>query len=40
VIDDSLQAMAGFIADVRGWTPQEAAEQLADNFRRFYQDQI
>lgn len=40
VIDDSLQAMAGIIADVRGWTLQEAAERLADNFRRFYQDQL
>lgn len=40
VIDDSLQAMAGIIADVRGWTLHEAAEQLADNFNRFYQNQL
>lgn len=32
--------MAGIIADVRGWTLQEAAERLADNFRHFYQDQL
>lgn len=40
VIDDSLVAMCEIVADVRGWTMQQTAQQLGDNFKAFYQDQV
>lgn len=40
VIDDSLVAMCSIVADVKGWSMQQAAQQLADNFNTFYQDQL
>lgn len=40
VIDDSLVAMCSIVADVKGWGMQQAAQQLADNFNTFYQDQL
>lgn len=40
VIDDSLVAMCEVIADVKGWTMQEAADRLYDNFKSFYQQQL
>lgn len=40
VIDDSLVAMCQIVADVKGWSMQEAAERLGQNFKTFYQDQL
>lgn len=40
VIDDSLLAMCQTVADVKGWSMQQAAEQLLQNFRTFYQGQL
>lgn len=36
VIDDSLVAMCEIVADVKGWTLQDAAHRLGENFRAFY----
>lgn len=40
MIDDSLAAMCAIIADVKGWSMQEAADRLAHNFRTFYEGQL
>jgi Tat protein secretion system quality control protein TatD with DNase activity len=40
VIDGSLVAMCQIVADVKGWTMQQAAQRLGDNFKAFYQDQL
>lgn len=40
VIDDSLLAMCEIVADVKGWTLQDAARRLGNNFRAFYQQQL
>jgi Tat protein secretion system quality control protein TatD with DNase activity len=32
--------MCSIVADVKGWDMQQAAQQLADNFNTFYQDQL
>ena len=40
VIDDSLVAMCQTIADVKGWSMQQAADRLLENFRAFYEGQL
>jgi hypothetical protein len=40
VIDESLLAMCHTVADVKGWSMQQAAEALLQNFRTFYEAQL
>lgn len=40
VIDGGLMAICSTVADVKGWSMQEAADRLAANFRAFYAQQV
>lgn len=40
VIDDSLVAMCQTVAEVKGWSMQQAADRLLDNFKAFYAEQL
>ena len=39
-VDDGLLAICGVVAEVKGWTREQAARKCLSNFKGFYKDQL